>query len=154
MKLQHTSRSAWSLLLTISVVLWSAALYADHMSGSAQVCHESMPQASHHQCGSEAETQPACDSQVDSTPCCPRHLASAPQQCESAHECCLWDGKAPVTPALVLASHHSPSKQLQYAVASTNVAAPPLQSAVLLSHDTSADIFTKPVEQKKTDLRI
>lgn len=154
MRLRNTWRSAWSLLLAMSVMLWSATLYADHMSGSAQVCHESMSQASHHHCGNEAESETTCESHLDSSPCCPIHAESAAQQCESAHECCLWDGQAPLSSALVLSNHESPTKQLLGAAAASAVHAPWSHSTALPAHTERAGPYTKPVEEKKTDLRI
>lgn len=154
MTLRKTWRAAWSLMLAMSVVLWSATVYADHMGGSAQVCHEDMHRAAHHQCGAEA-AEPACQVHVNAAPCCPQHTVSAAQQCESAHECCLWDGEAPSAPALVVASHSSPTKQLQHAAVTTNfVAAPPPQVGIVLAQVASSPPYTRPVFEKKTDLRI
>jgi hypothetical protein len=152
MNLRETWRSGLSLLLAISIVLWSATLFADHMGGSAQRCHVRKAESSQHQCRAEETAEPAGQSQLDSSTCCPMHEGVAAQHCESANQCCLWDGEAPSTAALVLTTGHFPSKQIQHASAAHTV---PQPSQVLLrGGPEAAHPYAKPIQEKKTDLRI
>ena len=155
MNLRLTWRSGFSLWLAMSVVLWSAMLYADHMSGSAQACHEMKAQPTPHQRGPQVQSEPACQEHATETACCPTHAASAAQHCGSAHECCLWDGEAPPPPALIANTGHSPSKQLQDASTAMAIAAPlPPGPGLLVAGSAPPHLYVKPVQEKKTDLRI
>lgn len=135
-------------MILVLAVLFSfdaalASFVCPHMSG----CEHGMPASDDSNAGAEN----AADATM---PCCPVNSDNPSIQCDvSAMECCAWHRDSDSF-AILLASDHPRPKQI---LAVLPVAASAAPSLVAPAHIPGlADDLTcsKPVTQKKTDLRI
>jgi hypothetical protein len=141
MSLARTLRLRLVMVLAICAVLWSDPAVAELVCAATPSCphHATQIQAS----------RLALPTITGTKACCPRH--SAPVQTPT---CCAATEGAAVLPAASFSSRKNGPKHSQALIASTLFSSPSLAER---SRRFSSDIsisYDKPVDQKKTDLRI
>jgi hypothetical protein len=150
---RQQSRLRFALVLAISLATWSdlavAAFLCPHISGCPdQATNQVATNASN------KTTQHAGHSSLGLMPCCPKHGQTA-WQCDMAvRDCCIWKHNDPPPAAVQDASRH-PAPNHAIAISPAVIAlVPSLATDPWPRSSDSAPLFIKPVNQKKTDLRI
>ncbi len=141
-------RSRLVIALALCAVLWSDPAFA------ALACTQ-MPGCPQHAARLQQPPPVAAShlSVADAKPCCPMHAGSPFQRPADMPGCCAWRNADSLVPARLFSSRQSPSKQL------AELTAAHFPSASLAGHSPlsrceTAAFYIKPVDQKKTDLRI
>lgn len=140
MSLARTWRLRLAMALALCAVLWSDPAIAELLCAATPACP-------HH----AAPTQQRFPSVSGVKPCCPAHRAplSAPAD---GPACCASDSGAILPAASFLSGNNGPKRALACVAASPFASLPADQSLLLTSETTVSCV--KPVDQKKTDLRI
>ena len=142
----HISRFRAAIILAVTVFVWSDAALASfvcpHMSG----CEHGMP-AQGHQHSRDAQA-------AEPMPCCPLNSESSTECAASVMECCSWHRSESDQTAILFASDHPRTKQVAAVLPATIPATPSLIAWAHSPGLASDLLYAKPVDQKKTDLRI
>ena len=138
-------RSRVVLVLAICALLWSDPAFAALACAHTPACPQHMGLR---QAGSAAQTSFARI--ADGKPCCPMHRQS-PATPADMPSCCASGDTGAILPAVSVG--HSRTKDALARLASALFASASLSSEWRLDVDTAAG-YVKPIDQKKTDLRI
>lgn len=148
MKLGGLLRMRFAMALALCAVLWSDPSFAALICRAPQCSLDAM-QSRQQPPAAARSVGLATNRLSDATPCCPMH-ARHPKGASDELSCCNIDRAASLTQA---ASERPRSKRIVAAASRQNPAAPPLADSPPPTSQAAA-LYVKPVDQKKTDLRI
>ena len=151
MKSLATSRTRLAIILALAVVMSSDAALAALVCARSMGCHSGSFSMGEQPAAGDASSVTAG---ARAMPCCPRSAELAMQCADPAMGCCtLEQGGSP--PAVVISKSSPTRAKSHLALSSVAVAAHP-SAAEQFDHVSRIDasLFVKPVDQKKTDLRI
>jgi hypothetical protein len=152
MNSRGTSRLRFAIILALSLIVWSDAAFASFLCPHSSGCQHEM--AGMTEPGAQDAAPEQTSSAPPAMPCCPVEADTTVGCDTSAMNCCAWHHPDKDSSAVLFASDQPRPKQL---VALLPAAAPAV--AAVAPHGpvpfSAIDLgYTKPVSQKKADLRI
>ena len=149
-------RVSWTRL---AIILALSALMGSDSALAALICTQTMGCHATSSVQGEAtpkseELSPAPDSAVQSMPCCPGSNENAMQCADPAMGCCTLE-QGSSQPAVVVSKSISGGATLDAALSATPAESLyPATGRFIEGWGTNTSLYVKPVNQKKTDLRI
>jgi len=151
MRSNGTSRTRLAIILALSVLMWSdAALAALVCAAHGMGCYSG---SSHMDpAATDASNLQASDTEMRAMPCCPGSGEVAMQCSDPAMNCCTLEqgGRDPA----VVSKSTSVSSRPDASVSAAVVTAGPAAWQQTENNQNNAALYVKPVNQRKTDLRI
>jgi hypothetical protein len=150
---RRASRTRLAIVLALSALMWSDSALAALICSQRMGCHATSSVQGQASLAAEDQS-PADDSAVHSMACCPHSDEDAMQCLDPAMGCCTLE-QGSSQPAVVDSKSNSRPAKLDVAVSSAS-AAVTSSAAEQVIHGWHIDtsLYIRPVNQKKTDLRI
>lgn len=148
----HISRIRLAVILALSVVVCLGSPLAALICSQRMGCHATS--SIQDQTVTTDEQSPAADSEVQPRSCCPSSGENAMQCADPAMGCCTLEQENSQS-AVVVSKSNPRRAKLDAALSGTAaVSASPAAEPFIHGSPTSNSLYVKPVNQKKTDLRI
>lgn len=149
----RTSRARLAIVLALLVVMGSDSALAALICSRSMGCHATSS-IQDQDTPTAGEQSSAADSAVQSMPCCPGSDENAMQCADPAMDCCtLEQGNS--QSAVVVSKSNSGRVKLDAALSNTAAANASVTAGQFTPEwSTDPSLYVKPVNQKKTDLRI
>jgi hypothetical protein len=145
-----TSRIRLALVLALAVVMSSDSAMA------VLVCNRVMAMGCHS--SSSSPDQPASssetDAEVQAMPCCPGSAAVTMQCSDPAMDCCTLEQGGRESAVVVSKSNTIPIKPLALLLSAAVSNHSAASARLIRDFDDGTSAYVKPVNQKKTDLRV